>query len=241
LFDEVARMVAAGTTIGSIAKTLGKDPRTLQRWLRTGHPPWHHRQPHGSILAPYPTYLERRFGEGCRNAALLWRELREQGFAGRPSLVRVWVGRWKTADPACAFKERSVTPAGKVPSIDALSQMLTRDLATLSDDNRRLCKRLLEIIPGLATATAVAQRLVRMLQHESTEPLQDVLNAMKATLLNRLAQSLERDVAAVQAALDTPWTTSPVEGQINRLKLIKRAMYGRASFMLLRQRVLEAV
>ena len=119
--------------------------------------------------------------------------------------------------------------------------MLTQDLATLPGDNRRLCERLLEIIPGLAPATAVAQRLVRMLQHESTEPLQDALDAMKATLLNRLAQSLERDVAAVQAALETPWTTSPVEGQINRLKLIKRAMYGRAGFRLLRQRVLEAV
>jgi transposase len=238
VFDEVARMVAAGMTIGSIAKVLGKDPRTLQRWLRTGHPPWHHRQPRGSILAPYRAYLERRFREGCRNAALLWRELREQGFSGRPSLVRVWVGRWKKTDPACAFMERS---AGKAPSIDVLSRMLTQDLTTLPGDDRQLCERLLEIIPGLAPATAVAQRLVRMLQHESTEPLQAVLDAMKATLLNRLAQSLERDVAAVQAALETPWTTSPVEGQINRLKLIKRAMYGRAGFRLLRQRVLEVV
>jgi transposase len=241
VFDEVARMVAAGMTIGNIAKVLGKDPRTLQRWLCTGHPPWHHRQPRGSILAPYRAYLERRFGEGCRNAALLWRELREQGFSGRPSLVRVWVGRWKKTDPACAFKERSAAPAGRAPSIDALSRMLTQDLATLPGDNRQLCERLLEIIPGLGAATAVAQRLVRMLQHESTEPLQAVLDAMKATVLNRLAQSLERDVAAVQAALETSWTTSPVEGQINRLKLIKRAMYGRAGFRLLRQRVLEVV
>jgi transposase len=119
--------------------------------------------------------------------------------------------------------------------------MLTTDLAVVPGDNRRLCERLLEIIPGLAAATAVAQRLVRMLQHESAEPLQDVLDAMKAPLLKRLAYSLERDGAAVKAALETPWTTSPVERQINRLKLIKRAMYGRAGFRLLRQRVLEAV
>ena len=80
-----------------------------------------------------------------------------------------------------------------------------------------------------------------MPQDESTASLQDVLDAMKATLLDRLAQSLERDVAAGQAALETPWTTRPVEGQINRLKLIERAMYGRAGFMLLRQRVVELV
>jgi hypothetical protein len=65
--------------------------------------------------------------------------------------------------------------------------MLAQDLATLPGDNWQLCERLLEIIPGLAAAIAVAQRLVRMLQHESTEPLQAVLDAMEATLLNRLA------------------------------------------------------
>ncbi len=91
--------------------------------------------------------------------------------------------------------------------------MLTQDLATLPGDNRRLCERLLEITPGLAPAAAVAQRLVRMLQHESTEPLQDVLDAMKEALLNRLAQSPERDVAAVQAALEKPWTTSRSRGR----------------------------
>ena len=64
LFDEAVRMVAAGTAIGSIAKALGKDPRTLQRWLRTGHPPWHYRQSRARILAPKRSYLKRRFGEG---------------------------------------------------------------------------------------------------------------------------------------------------------------------------------
>jgi transposase len=49
-----------------------------------------------------------------------------------------------------------------------------------------------------------------------------------------------QDLAAVQAALDLPWTTSPVEGQINRLKMLKRTMYGRAGFELLRRRVLYA-
>ena len=54
------------------------------------------------------------------------------------------------------------------------------------------------------------------------------------------AEGLKKDLAAVQAALDTPWSTSPVEGQISRLKTIKRTMYGRAGFALLRSRVLHA-
>jgi len=95
-------------------------------------------------------------------------------------------------------------------------------------------------LPELAAAADAAGRLVRLLRRESKEPFVDVLDAMKKTALARLAVSLERDKAAVQAALDTPWTTSPVEGQVNRLKLIKRTMYGRAGFPLLRSRVLQA-
>ena len=58
--------------------------------------------------------------------------------------------------------------------------------------------------------------------------------------LKEFAAGLQRDVGAVRAVLETPWTTSPAEGQINRLKMLKRTMYGRAGFDLLRARVLEA-
>ena len=67
-----------------------------------------------------------------------------------------------------------------------------------------------------------------------------MLEDAAATQLAEFAANLRRDLAAVQAALDTPWTTSPAEGQINRIKTIKRSMYGRAGFQLLRARVLQA-
>jgi transposase len=58
--------------------------------------------------------------------------------------------------------------------------------------------------------------------------------------LRQFAAGIQRDKAAVQAGLSLPYSTGPVEGHINRLKLIKRSMYGRAEFDLLRQRVLCA-
>ena len=109
-----------------------------------------------------------------------------------------------------------------------------------AEDEAALCARLLEEVPGLTAAADAARRLAAVLRKESSEALTDVLAAMKDTLLSRLAVSLERNAAAIQAALDTPWTTSPAEGQINRLKTLKRAMYGRAGFSLLRARVLHA-
>ncbi len=67
-----------------------------------------------------------------------------------------------------------------------------------------------------------------------------VLEAAARTPLKEFAAGLRRDIGAIQAALDLPWSTSPVEGQVNRLKMLKRTMYGRAGFQLLRARVLNA-
>src|SRR3954471_11695572 len=74
----------------------------------------------------------------------------------------------------------------------------------------------------------------------SSEALDDVLTAMSATPLAGFTAELRKDIDAVQAALDLPWTTSPVDGQIGRIKMLKRTMYGRAGFDLLRARVLHA-
>ena len=103
-----------------------------------------------------------------------------------------------------------------------------------------MCDRLLAQQPDLAAAVAAARRLADLLRKEGTGKLGEVLNEAAATPLARFAQGLERDAVTVANALELPWTTSPVEGQVNRIKTVKRAMYGRAGFDLLRRRVLLA-
>jgi hypothetical protein len=63
---------------------------------------------------------------------------------------------------------------------------------------------------------------------------------MRLAALKDFVVNLRLDLPAVQAALNLPWTTNPAEGQTNRLKMLKRTMYGRAGFRLLRARVLHA-
>ena len=95
-------------------------------------------------------------------------------------------------------------------------------------------------MPALADTVAAAKRLTLLLRCKSEEALATVLDAAGATMLRPFITESRKDIGAVQAALDLPWTTSPVEGQISRLKMIKRTMYGRAGFSLLRARVLHA-
>ncbi len=82
-----------------------------------------------------------------------------------------------------------------------------------------------------------------MLRTRQGEGLADWLaeaDASAVAELRAFAAGLRADEAAVQAGLTEPWSTGPVEGQITRLKRIKRQGYGRAGFALLRQRVLRA-
>ena len=99
---------------------------------------------------------------------------------------------------------------------------------------------LLKQVPELAECIAAAKRLTGVLCKKGKETLEKVLEDAGKTALGSFVANLRSDIGAVQAALELPWTTSPAEGQINRLKMLKRTMYGRAGFGLLRARVLHA-
>jgi len=138
------------------------------------------------------------------------------------------------------MQEDGRTRHGQVPRTRQVGRMLMADVDKLTPEERPFVDAMLTHEPRLAAAVTVAQRLQRLLRHEKGDTLSAVLTAAADTPLKSFAASLRRDEDAIQAALDLPWTTSPVEGQINRIKMIKRTMYGRAGFDLLRARILHA-
>lgn len=240
-YEEAARLHAAGASLSRIAAQLGADRKTVRRWLSAGGAPLWRKPPRAGVLAPYRDHLERRWSEGCRNAARLWRELVQLGFPGRPGTVRRWAGLRRKGEPrhtAGGTGARGVT--WRSPSGQQVARLLMADTDALPETERAFVERLLADAPELADAIAVAKRLNLLLRKKSEESLDGVLDDAAGTLLAEFAAGLRRDGLAVQAALDLPWTTSPAEGQINRLKMLKRTMYGRAGFQLLRARVLHA-
>jgi transposase len=110
---------------------------------------------------------------------------------------------------------------------------------TLPPTDQNFVSRLLQRVPGLAECVTAAKRLNAVLRRKSKEALDKVLEDAASTALGSFVTSLRRDLSAVRAALELPWTTSPAEGQINRLKMLKRTMYGRAGFRPLRAHVLH--
>ena len=128
----------------------------------------------------------------------------------------------------------------KPPSIARATRPIQADPSELPGPDRAFLDRLLVEASPLAELRSLARAFAALVRKEGTVTLDGWLAAAGGTPLEGFAAGLERDLAAVRAALETPWSTSPVEGPISRLKTIKRTMYGRAGFSLLRSRVLHA-
>jgi transposase len=241
-YEEAARLRSAGVSIKRIATLLGSERKTVRGWLRAGSAPLWRKPQRSGVLAPFLDFLDRRWTEGCRNAALLWRELVSRGFSGRPGTVRGWAGRRRNAEPKAAMNARGEQVLrSSAFSGRELARLLMTNPEVLPEAEQKLVSRVLTQMPSLAESIAVAKRLNTLLRRKSDEGLDAALEAAAGTALTGFAASLRRDLNAVRAALELPWTTSPAEGQINRLKMLKRTMYGRAGFGLLRARVLHAV
>jgi transposase len=236
-YQEAARLRSAGRSISGIADVLGVERKTIRRWLAAGRAPIWSMPPREGILTSHLDYLDRRWAAGCRTVSRLWRELVARGFSGRPGVVYRWAETRDRTKPRVTLKPKGGNRLAG--SNRQLAGQLMADPNELPKAEQGFVSHLLDHVPPVAEAITVAKRLNALLRRKTADTLSDILDAAAATPLKDFAASLRRDIPAIQAALDLPWTTSPVEGQINRLKMLKRTMYGRAGFQLLRARVLH--
>ena len=234
-YEEVYALHRSGMPKRQIARTVGLSRQTVTRWLSSGSfPERQERPPVDSILAPYYAYLERRFSAGCHNAAKLWREIRAQGYVGGATLVRDYVRGLRKG------LARQGEPLIRRPSARRVAWWLVARESELTAEERAYVASLSRRCSEVRLIRFLAHEFRRMLSERDTQALGPWIEAARQSLLRRFARGIHADVAAVRAAIALPWSNGPVEGEINRLKTIKRQMYGRAGFDLLRQRVLCA-
>ena len=243
-YDELSRLHKSGLSAEAIAPALGMSAIVARRWLRAGGPPAHSKPRQPQLIDGHVEFLERRWHEGCRDASQLWRELCQHGFAGSRGPVARWVARQRREDPPPRAAEVQRSAAWPAPSSRRCARLLTTPPGRLDAQESVFLAHLAEAAPDLARAGELAAGFVALVKDKTGRDqglqLETWLADAKGTALDGFVRGIDRDHDAVLAALVEPWSTGPVEGQINRLKLLKRSMYGRASHDLLRQRVLAA-
>ena len=230
-------LLEQGRGIRQIARDLDLSRGTVRRYARADapgdmlHDQWQHR---AGPLDEYKPYLRRRLAEGCGNAAVLHRELKEIGFSGSYAAVRDFVrGRRPDQKPAPA-------PA---PTVRQVTGWLTRYPGSLDDEEKKERAEIFERCPELRAAAGLVRAFAAMMTDRHGHLLDSWITATQASGLGPLAafaRGLTGDYEAVRNGLSLPYSSGAVEGNVNRIKMLKRQMYGRANFDLLRIRVLEA-
>ncbi len=236
-YDVVMALHRQGFSDRDIARRLHMSRITVQRYRRgPGFPERCAGPRRPSRLDPYGDEVRRRWEGGCRNAAQISRELIAEGYPVSYGMVRQRVEQYREA-------ERGRPPPAKPPSPRRASWLLLGGVSAVTAEDKRFVEVLCRQDEEIRQAAELAKEFAGMIRREHEAALEVWLGRAGAeempSELRGFAATLRQDQTAVEAALQEPWSNGPVEGYINRLKTIKRQMYGRANFDLLRQRVLH--
>jgi transposase len=185
----------------------------------------------------YMDYLRRRWNEGCHNALVLFGELVEQGFQGSVPSVRRTVAAWrKTPESTREGEMKPHAPRsalGKRPSSRRVSWLLFLPAEELDADDKKFIEAIRRHAPPLSIAGELAQQFREIVKTQRAGSLSDwITRACGSSVpsdIRRFALGLLADQPTIEASILLPWSNGQVEGQVNRLKVVKRESYGRAS------------
>jgi len=244
-FEQVHERRRRGHSARRIARELGLSRRSVFRYLRReACPAWGLGRSRRSRLDGYREWIDARLAEGFTNVAGLHRQLTERGFRGSYGSVYDFVTKRLAAAGRRRERLNAVKPAVPPPPS---ARQLSFEWVRRPEDRKATEQARFDAIRAssaeLAAALDLADEFADLIRKRSSGTLSEWLARGEASLnleLRRFAEGIRRDEAAVHAAVTETWSNGPVEGHVNRLKTIKRQMSGRAGFVLLRARVVNA-
>ena len=245
-YEQVRKLRAEGRSLRAIAKATGVALKRVIRHVRRDRcPDWNPGRKSRTQLDAFTTQVDAWIGRGGRNAADLYRELVGQGCRACYDAVRRFVGRrlGSTGRPGPRVGPLIPPAAPAPPSARQLSFAFIRRAEDRTGEQRRQVERLQAGGAPLQEGLQLAASFAALVRKSGSGSLGDWLakaEVAECAEMRSFAASLRQDEAAVAAALTEAWSNGPVEGHVNRLKLIKRSMYGRAGWKLLRARVRRA-
>ncbi|MEU0990661.1 transposase [Streptomyces sp. NPDC005953] len=233
----VHALMDKGMGHSQIVAELGLDPKTARKFMRAATVEeliGDRRTGRQSSLDGHAAYLIARFNEGCHSALRLHRELTERGLTVSERTVRRFVHRLR----------ENAKPATRppVPKVREVTKLILTHPDNRPESGRVLLKQLLHRCRELDEARELIARFASILVHRrGQEDLEQWTTDAQASRLQELrgfATGLRKDWDADMAGLTLRWNSGPVEGHVNRIKMLKRQMFGRAKLDLLRKRVL---
>jgi len=240
-YESIQELSRRGMSKSAIARALGVHRHTVQKYMALETAPQRRHRTRGrSILATHEAYILERWRQGCRNAMQLWGEVTARGYRGGYGSVARLVAHLRASENTGCRPSQPwprLTPERSVGLLLA-HERDKQEQASIDD--------LKALHPELCESAAALEGFARLVRSEEGEETERGLHRWMAAAggsgapeLEAFVVKLRQDVGAVLAGLTLPYSQGQVEGQVNRLKLIKRQMFGRANFDLLRERFLN--
>lgn len=184
-------------------------------------------------LEPFLGWLDDQWAEGDRNGARLWRRLKAQGFRGSLRVVTEWATRRRRAGKAEKLH--------RTPAAHSIARMMTIGRDRLTKSETITIATIEKALPVLASTRDLIDDFHAIVRKRTSAALDHWLNAARESLVASFANGLSKDIEAVRAAVELPWSNGQTEGQITKLKLVKRQMYGRGKLDLLEARLIGEI
>jgi len=245
-YEQAVKLREQGRSYQAIAREVGVARSTVTDWLR--HEGKLTRKTPPSRITPYAKYIRSRMAEPAWNVTRIFHEVVEQGYQGAFSGISSYLLWLKEGQelPSIADQKGPDLPREKRLSPVQVAWLFTMRPDQRSGTETHRLQTVLDRVPrGQEIYTLVQDILggLREAPRSGAKLLTSWIQKAQATGLpdiQRLARSFQKDFSAICAAIESPWSNGQTEGQVNRLKMLKRQMFGRAKFDLLRQRVLLA-
>lgn len=242
-YQRIQELHAGGMSLRKIGEELGLARNTVRKYFRQPPEPSlpTPRPLQASKLDRFEDYILTRVSQGCRNAAQIYREITALGYQGGHTNVRAYVAHLRKSTAGGSTPARRAARAQAV-SPRALRWLLTRKRADLNQEERAQLDQLLQVSPEVQVIHTLLHAfldMVRERHHQQLRPWMEQASKSAIPELKSFVAGIEHDYDAVKEALRLPWSQGVTEGKVNKLKTIKRQMYGRAGFPLLRQRLLQ--
>jgi transposase len=245
-YQQVLALHQEHWSIRQIVRQTGLNVHTVLKYVRADAFPERAKLQTQHAIDRFAGQLRTWWDAGERNAQVLHRKLGLLGFTGSVHMVTRCVAPWREprrrrpSDPACG--PRPAQPPPRRISSKRLSWLLLQDQIERKPDEQMLIDQLTKDCPPVRKAVDLAREFRGIFKERQPAKLLEWIDRAKdnemPSQLKNFAQGLEQQWPSVKAAVELPWNNGRAEGHVNRIKLIKRQMYGRANFDLLRIRVM---
>jgi transposase len=244
--EQAKQLLQLGWTQKRVAHHLHIHPKTVRRYRRYTSPK-SRRSRFSHLLDRFKPYLLQRWNEGCHNASQLYREIKPQGYAGGVATLRLFVRQLRQASGIPPMVRKSPgqplnqDPTQLPPSLQKLTSLIAKRPENRLEDDEKILEKISVDQPKLTTTIQLARKFAEIVRQQlpnEFDPWLDQASKSGYRVWSNFAAGLKQDDKAVRAALKLPWSNGPTEGSVNRLKYLKRMMYGRGKDDLLRKRVL---